>query len=265
MTIVNYLCLAHNDMWNQAKQEQLNMKYMGSKARHAKEILKIVLAQRSPTQTYVEPFMGGGNVIHLVNGPRIGNDTNGDVVALLKAVSEGWTPPTVVSVDEYMYAQRNPHDLEPHLRAFIAIGASYSGKWFGGYARGKDSKGIDRNYARESADNILKQAAGLSGVQFQSVSYDEIQYPDNSLIYCDPPYANTTKYRSSFDSDKFWRWCDYMVESGHTIFVSEYNAPVGWDVVWQKQVNSSLTKDTGSKSNVEKLFTRQRDDVAAAA
>ncbi len=48
------------------------MKYMGSKARYAKSILPIILASRQPDQWYVEPFVGGANVIDKVSGPRIG-------------------------------------------------------------------------------------------------------------------------------------------------------------------------------------------------
>jgi len=35
------------------------MKYMGSKKRHAKELLPIILKDRQPGQWYVEPFVGG--------------------------------------------------------------------------------------------------------------------------------------------------------------------------------------------------------------
>lgn len=50
------------------------MKYMGSKARHAKELLPIILANRTEGQWYVEPFVGGANMIDKVNGNRIGAD-----------------------------------------------------------------------------------------------------------------------------------------------------------------------------------------------
>lgn len=36
------------------------MKYLGSKARIAKEILPIILKDRKVGQYYVEPFVGGG-------------------------------------------------------------------------------------------------------------------------------------------------------------------------------------------------------------
>ena len=46
-----------------------------------------------------------------------------------------------------------------------------------------------------------------------------------------------------------------MNKQGHKVFVSEYNAPEDFKCVWEKEINSSLTKDTGSKKATEKLFT----------
>ena len=45
-----------------------------------------------------------------------------------------------------------------------------------------------------------------------------------------------------------------MGASGHTVFVSEYSAPAGFTCVFEKSLTSSLTKDTGSKTGLEKLF-----------
>lgn len=52
------------------------MKYMGSKNRIAKEILPIILKNKKEHQWYVEPFVGGSNVIEKINGKRIGSDNN---------------------------------------------------------------------------------------------------------------------------------------------------------------------------------------------
>lgn len=43
------------------------MKYMGSKARHAKELLPIILKDHTPDMWYVEPFVGGANMIDKVS------------------------------------------------------------------------------------------------------------------------------------------------------------------------------------------------------
>ena len=82
-----------------------------------------------------------------------------------------------------------------------------------------------------------------------------LEIPDNSIIYCDPPYKNTTAYKTnSFDHDKFWQWVRNKTNDGHTVFVSEYTAPNDFECVWQKEIVSSLTKNTGSKIGIEKLF-----------
>lgn len=51
------------------------MRYLGSKARIAKEILPIILADRKEGQYFVEPFCGGCNVTASVPGNRIANDS----------------------------------------------------------------------------------------------------------------------------------------------------------------------------------------------
>ena len=84
--------------------------------------------------------------------------------------------------------------------------------------------------------------------------YNNLYIPENSVIYCDPPYENTTKYVGSFDSSAFWNWCRIKASEGLTVFVSEYNAPDDFECVWSKSVCSSLTKDTGSKVAIERLF-----------
>lgn len=229
------------------------MKYMGSKARHAKEILPIILAGREDGQWYVEPFVGGANVIDKVGGNRIGADFNPYVIALWKAVSGGWVPPDTVTEDEYAEARRDR--FEDARTAFIGFACSYGAKFFGGYARGKNSKGGWRNYADEGKRAMAKTQTGLLGVQFHHCSYDELDIPPNSIIYCDPPYQGTTGYATgAFNHEKFWQWCRDKVAEGHKVYVSEYTAPDDWVCVWEKTVNNTLTKDTGSKKGVEKLF-----------
>ena len=39
------------------------------------------------------------------------------------------------------------------------------------------------------------------------------------------------------------------------MFISEYDMPEDrFECVWSKEISSSLTKDTGSKKGIEKLF-----------
>lgn len=228
------------------------MKYMGSKARHAKELLPIILKDRKPGQWYVEPFVGGANMIDKVDGNRIGADFNENVIVLFKDLQVGWTPPESITEEEYKEARKK--ELSAY-KSFVGFCASYSGKWFGGYARGNDGKGNPRNYADEQRRHLLKQKAGIKGVKFIHSDYQSLDIPPNSIIYCDPPYEGTTKYTTGgFDHKVFWQWCRDKANEGHSVFVSEYNAPDDFECVWEKKVNNTLTKDTGSKQGVERLF-----------
>lgn len=227
------------------------MKYMGSKARHAKELLPIILKDRKEGQWYVEPFVGGANMIDKVDGKRVGADINEYLIAMWQAVSTGWMPPEELSEATYQYIKANKDD-DKALTAYAAFAMSFGGKWFGGYRRDSGGK---RNYAQESYKGAVKQFPSLHGVTFVHKSYDELNFPSPCVIYCDPPYKDTTKYKDAFEHDAFYEWCRNKHKEGHQIFVSEYQMPDDFVCVWSKEVNNSLTKDTGGKSGVEKLFT----------
>ena len=79
------------------------MKYQGSKNKIAKHILPIILKDRKERQWYVEPFMGGGNMIDKVDGLRIGNDLNYHLIEMWRALQNGWVPPDEISEAEYKY------------------------------------------------------------------------------------------------------------------------------------------------------------------
>ena len=229
------------------------MKYMGSKARHAKELLPIILANRKQGQWYVEPFVGGANVIDKVSGNRIGADINEYLIEMWKAVSNGWMPPESLTEELYNDIKRNKECYKKALVAYAGFALSYGAMWFSSYR--KDSTGM-RDYGGESYRAAAKQFPLLRGVDFRHSSYQDLDVPANSIIYCDPPYKNTAEYKAvgSFDHIPFYDWCRQKHKEGHQVFVSEYQMPDDFICVWSKEVNNSLTKDTGSKKGIEKLF-----------
>lgn len=232
------------------------MRYMGSKAKHAKNIVPILMDGHDQTKPYVEPFLGGGNLFSEVPAKvKLGSDTAEFAVALLSALSVGWQPPDDMSEEDYKAIKANPCNYDPALVGFAAYSCSYAGKFWGGYARGNSSKGVPRNFASEQRRGLLAQARGLAGANIFVSNYLDLDIPNGATVYCDPPYANTTGYQGSFDHEVLWAWCETLVQKGCRVFVSEYTAPSGWDAVWEKPVSNSLTKDTGVKKAVEKLFT----------
>lgn len=233
------------------------MKYLGSKARIANEILPIILDKRRDDQWYVEPFAGGMNTISLVPGRRIANDINKYLIAMWQQLINGWEPP-VITREEYNQIRSNKQAYPPHLVGWVGFSCSYSGKWFAGFAGPTRTKnGNIRDYQLEARKNIAKQIPLLQGITLHNVSYSELQIPDKSIIYCDPPYFNTTQYLDKFDHDLFWQWIRVMSNNGHTLFVSEYQAPSDFVCVWEKQVSSTLSVNGrygNTKLSVEKLF-----------
>ena len=228
------------------------MNYMGSKRRLAKYILPILLADRKDGQTWVEPFVGGGNLIDKVGGPRIGADINPWTIRALTSIRDSVSelPKNAQDFTEADYKKLRTDDSYPH-KGYAGFALSYGAKWLGGWSRNK--RGSD--YVAAAYRNAVTQSEKLKGVELRCASYDELQIPAESFIYCDPPYANTTAYAvGAFDHKAFWAWCSFMGASGHTVFVSEYSAPAGFTCVFEKSFTSSLTKDTGSKTGLEKLF-----------
>lgn len=232
------------------------MRYMGSKARHAKHIVPLSMTGHDPSRPYIEPFVGGGNMIcHVPADNRQGSDVAEWAIALLDALSKGWEPPEILSETEYHQIKEDPYGYDSALVGFAAYCCSYAGKFWGGYARGNCAKGQPRNFAAEQARHLRKQRSGLLGVRFECLSYLDRDYPSGSTVYMDPPYQSTTSYKGGFDHREFWVFCDDLSKSCR-VFVSEYSAPDGWDCVWERPVTNSLTKNTGGKTGVERLYTK---------
>jgi DNA adenine methylase len=235
------------------------MKYMGSKARIAKEILPIILADRKPEQWYVEPFVGGCNAIAEVSGNRIGADKNKYLIAMWKGLQENRDRPHQIPKELYDRA-RNEYNLgiEKEFDLFeigwIGWMASFNGRFFDGGYSGKAS---GRDYVSEQIRNTEKQIGSISGIQFHHSSYETLEIPSNSIIYCDIPYKGTKQYITSkdFDHEKFWNWCRDMANQGHRVFVSEYSAPDGFQCLWEKEVTNSLNTSKTYRP-IEKLFLK---------
>ena len=86
------------------------------------------------------------------------------------------------------------------------------------------------------------------------MSYDEVEIPKDSCVYCDPPYRGTTGYQHEFDFDKFDNW---LREAKQPIYVSEYNMPE--DFVILDMVGKRNTASASANILVcEKLYVHER-------
>lgn len=234
------------------------MKYMGSKRRIAKHLLPIMvgIAQSRGITKWVEPFVGGGNMIDKVppSFERIGYDLNEHaIMAMIDIRDRAVELPDSVTEQEYNDMKGLP---AASVTSWVRFGASFGGKFEGGFARGKNNSGESRNYTRETKRNALKQQPLLQGIQFIRGCYQDLDVT-NALIYCDPPYANTSGYKTGdFDSEAFFDWCRAQAAKGNVVFVSEYNAPDDFVCLWQGEIKTNFASSrTGATHNaVERLF-----------
>lgn len=235
------------------------MKYMGSKRRIAKYIAPIIQAHidSGNYKTYIEPFVGGANMIEAIKcEKRIGCDLNGYLIELLELVSAGHCHelPDTITEEEYNNIKNHKDKCESWLVGFCGFNATFGSKWFGGYARPRKN-GYDRDVICGKIA-LTKQAPLIDDVEFHICSYRNWA-PENCVVYCDPPYKKTTKYKSGdFNHDEFWRWCKKYAELqyNNVILVSEYNAPEGAQCIWSKEIENTLSKDAKGKKGIEKLF-----------
>ncbi|OKP01607.1 DNA adenine methylase [Xenorhabdus eapokensis] len=243
------------------------LKYMGSKARIAKYIAPFILDHLTTDVVYVEPFAGGMNMVSHINnlhtGMIIAADNNEYLIEMWKALLSGWKPPTLVSRKQY-YEIKNNKTETPHLTGWVGFNCSYAGKWFAGYAGVTQTKLGLRDYQSEAINNVQRQLTKLEGVTLRHCNYKELDIPDGAVVYCDPPYVNTTGYQNSFDSIEFWEWVRKLSDKC-IVFVSEYTAPDDFDCIWSGELSSNIP-GTKTKS-IESLFVinRVRNKIGASA
>jgi len=227
------------------------MMYPGSKRKILQKLLPILVNSRENEQAWVEPFVGGANVISAVGGRRLGSDINSYVICLLKKIQDGWIPPTQVSKEEYYKVKDNVDNYPKEYVAFVSICCSFGGKVWGGYA----SNNANINYAKTSSRVLSIEASKLRNIEFTCSSYDKLAIPEHSFIYCDPPYFQTSvNYSVDFCHETFWNWCREKSADGHTVFVSEYSAPADIKCVMEIRTKTTLNKSDNSSERVEKLF-----------
>lgn len=236
------------------------MQYLGSKNKLAKDIIPIIQSFiTEKTQYYIEPFVGGANVIDKIQfEKKLGSDVQPYLVALLQYIQDlNNEIPTEITEEEYHKVKDNKDDYPDWYVGLVGFSASFGAKWFGGYAKAAVSDGAKpRNRPSEAIRNLEKQRKNLQDTKFVCTSYENITNFEESVIYCDIPYRDTTGYGTSeFDYEKFYQWCIDLSSKGNTVLISEYNMPEEhFEVIWQKEHTTTVSKTNKHAIRIEKIF-----------
>lgn len=227
------------------------MQYMGGKSRISKQIAEILNSAIDKNKPFVSLFCGSCAIESKVQADvKILNDKHPYLIAMWQALQNGWMPPDVVTKEEYYRVKANM-DENPALTGFVGFGCSFGGKWWGGYA--KDKRGDD--YCGQAKRGLLKDLVGIQSATFTCLDYHDVEIPDGAVVYCDPPYVNTTGYTvGQFDTNEFW---EYMrqISKRCDVYISEESAPDDFEYIWSKEKVRTLEKsDNVGRVKVEKLF-----------
>ena len=235
------------------------MRYQGGKTIIApaisQKILKIMNEKNIKPDILVSLFCGACSVeTRLADhfDKVICNDSHKYLIALLKAVQEGYQLPEYISEQQYKYIRDNK-DWDKVLTGFAGFGCSFGGKFFGGYARNR----TNRNYAMESKKSLMRDKKHWNNIDFICRDYKDVKLPDRCVIYADPPYNNTTGYKTRFNSDEFW---DYAreISKNHLMFISEQNAPKDFMSIWERKKTRTIDNNKRNQPVIkENLFVHK--------
>jgi DNA adenine methylase len=232
------------------------VRYLGGKARQGKKIAGFINEAAGGLLVF-EPFCGALNVTQYLDGPVLASDANAALINMYQAMQGGWLPPDTLTREEYNTLKATKDPADP-LTAFAGFGCSFGGKWFGGYAKGDR---CTRNYAQGAQRSLVRKFAKMSTAVFRCLTFADVEGLIDKLpcvVYCDPPYANTTGYGAvgAFDTDAFWDRCERLAAKGVPVFVSEFTNPRGHEVVWSVSRGQRLQAQAKTSTLNQELLIR---------
>lgn len=243
---------------------QLKPLYMwaGGKSKLLKEYSSLT-PDLNTISAYVEPFFGGGALFAAIKSghpevPGIVNDINSELIGLLNTTKNDYNNfiyelnileseyLSLSYIDsnkeirkEYFYKKRKEYWLSPEGETktvallYFLMKTAFNGIWQGC----KESNGRFGtpagllNHKKSVFDyNLIKSwHDSLQNTSIFSGSYNELDIPDNSWIFCDPPYRDSfTTYSIEFgDSHQLAliEWCRKMhEEKGCTVWLANREA-----------------------------------------
>lgn len=237
------------------------MRYVGSKNKLSKDLVPIIQSYiTEDTKGYLEPFVGGANMIDKIKCKnKIGCDIHKELIALLKKAQTDYIFPSRILENEYKEVKNNKENYDDWYVGLVGFCSSFGAKYFGGYARNSKDDHSGK-WSAGAIKNLNKQRQNLKDIHFKNCSFLDLpkEKIKGYVIYCDIPYNGTTKYATkNFPYNEFYQWCKDMSKE-NIVLISEYSMPEDFKEVWSKEHKTLLdsNKSNNDKDNIrtEKLF-----------
>ena len=106
----------------------------------------------------------------------------------------------------------------------------------------------------------LESLESLESLEINCGSYEDYQYKDGDVVYCDPPYENTVKYsEDGFNHKKFYDW---VASRPYQVYFSSYEiSDTRFYKVWSKEKTQLLNGQGAGAKVQETVYCNQPDKV----
>lgn len=152
-----------------------------------------------------------------------------------------------VNIDNLNYTSDNKQDRMIYLRKYLCSFTDFKDKGIKLQNLERRLQGFERLQRLNELNNEQKDS-----IKFYSDDYQNIPLTDkDAVIYCDIPYANTEKYKHSFDYERFYLWAE---RQEIPIYISEYEMPKDRFVCVAEKEKKCKLSATNNKITVERIF-----------
>ena len=228
------------------------IRYIGSKNKLSKELAPIIQSFiTEDTRGYLEPFVGGANMIDKIEcRNRIGCDIHKQLISLLQYAQEHESDlPERILEEEYKVVQNNKEKYPDWYLGLVGFCASFGAKYFSGYARDSKSDNSGK-WSAGAIKNLKKQLPQIKDVKFRNIRFQDLPLDKikGYVVYCDIPYRGTTKYKTeTFPYEVFYEWVK-AASVNNVVLISEYSMPEDFICIWSKETKTLLDSNK-SKSD----------------
>lgn len=224
------------------------MIYQGSKSRLAKYIVPIINSY-TKNKVFIDACCGGCNIIanpkyKIEAKEKIAYDNNRYLISLLNKFKNDKPDFINVSEQEYNNVKNNKDSYDDWYVGYIGFLSSFGAGFFNGYARDNT-----RNRTLGAYRGICKQ-------DFTDITIKQQDLFDlsakNAVIYIDPPYKNTKKYKVEFGYQRFWDKSKELAEN-NIVLVSEQIIPDDVEILMTKEIKMTMNAKGNYKTRTEYL------------
>lgn len=114
---------------------------------------------------------------------------------------------------------------------------------------------LQRQQNLSRLNELCNLDCNLNYIKVFQKSYENVEIPKGSIVYCDIPYKGTVTYitndENGFDHDKFYKWANNIK---HPVFISEYEMPKEFALISKREIRTTFSSTSNCTKTVECLY-----------